>query len=63
MNFKSVNKIEQFLKYELNLNESTILLGKKLSYKNETSLAITLWSYGIINSEELDKFYKFLYEN
>tara|TARA_Y100001970_G_scaffold292684_1_gene435215 strand:+ start:14004 stop:14195 length:192 start_codon:yes stop_codon:yes gene_type:complete len=63
MNFKSFDKIEDFLKYELNLSDSSILLGKKLSYKNKTSLAITLWSYGIINSEELDKFHKFLYEN
>ena len=63
MNIKSFNKIEEFLKLELGLNESTILLALKLSHENETALPISMWSYGLINSDELDKFYKFLYEN
>ena len=59
---KSLKKIENFLKIELGLNESTILLGIKLSNKNKISLPISMWSYGLINVEELDKFYKYLYE-
>tara|TARA_Y100001970_G_C13856108_1_gene661782 strand:- start:527 stop:718 length:192 start_codon:yes stop_codon:yes gene_type:complete len=63
MNTKSFKEIENFLKYELGLKKSTILLGLKLSDENKISLPISMWSYGIINSDELDKLYRFLYEN
>ena len=62
MKKKSFEKIYDFLKYDLCLDDSCILLGLKLSSKNNTLLPISLWSYGIIDCEELDKFYKFLYE-
>ena len=46
----------------LNLDESTIELGIKLSLKNNTPLPILLWSYGILTIEELDKLYTFLFQ-
>mgnify|MGYP001376410773 CR=1 FL=1 len=63
MNVKSFEKIQKFLKNELGLDDSSILLGLKLSNKNKSLLPVSLWSYGIIDHEELDRFYKFLYEN
>jgi len=45
----------------LDLDESTIELGIKLSIKNNTPLPILLWSYGMLTIEELDKLYSFLF--
>ena len=50
-----------FLIDEIGLEESSIELGLKLAIKNNTPLPISLWSYGIINTEELDKLYTFLF--
>ena len=46
----------------LDLDESTIELGIKLSLKNNTTLPILLWSYGMLTIEELDKLYSFLFQ-
>ncbi len=46
----------------LNLEESTIELGIKLSIKNNAPLPILLWSYGMLTIEELDKLYSFLFQ-
>ena len=46
----------------LGLDESTIELGIKLSIKNNTSLPISLWSYGMLTIDELDKLYSFLFQ-
>jgi len=46
----------------LGLDESTFELGIKLSIKNNTPLPISLWSYGMLTIEELDKLYSFLYQ-
>jgi len=46
----------------LELEESTIELGIKLSIKNNTPLPILLWSYGMLTIEELDKLYSFLFQ-
>jgi len=46
----------------LGLDESTIELGIKLSIKNNTPLPISLWSYGMLTIEELDKLYSFLFQ-
>ena len=46
----------------LDLDESTIELGIKLSIKNNTPLPILLWSYGMLTIEELDKLYSFLFK-
>ena len=51
-----------YLFNELGLEESTIELGMKLSIKNNTSLPILLWSYGMLTIEELDKLYSFLFQ-
>ena len=51
-----------FLFNEVGLEESSIELGIKLSKKNNTSLPILLWSYGMLTIEELDKLYSFLFQ-
>ena len=51
-----------YLFNELGLDECTIELGMKLSIKNNTSLPILLWSYGMLTIEELDKLYSFLFQ-
>ena len=51
-----------FLFNELDLDESSIELGIKLSIKNNTPLPILLWSYGMLTIDELDKLYSFLFQ-
>jgi len=51
-----------YLINEVGLEESSIELGLKLSIKNNTSLPILLWSYGMLTIEELDKLYSFLFK-
>ena len=51
-----------YLFNELGLEESSIELALKLSIKNNTSLPILLWSYGMLTIEELDKLYSFLFQ-
>ena len=51
-----------YLFKEIGLDESSIELGIKLSKKNNTSLPILLWSYGMLTIEELDKLYSFLFQ-
>ena len=51
-----------YLFNEVGLEESSIELGIKLSIKNNTSLPILLWSYGMLTIEELDKLYSFLFQ-
>ena len=60
-NYLSKNMIIYLLD-EIGLDESSIELGLKLSIKNNTSLPILLWSYGMLTIEELDKLYSFLFE-
>ena len=59
---KSDINIKKFLSEELGLEEESIELGIKLSEKNNISLPIALWSNGLINLQELDLFYVFLFE-
>ena len=51
-----------YLFNEVGLDESSIELGIKLSMKNNTPLPISLWSYGMLTIEELDKLYSFLFQ-
>jgi len=51
-----------YLFNELDLDESSIELGLKLSIRNNTPLPILLWSYGMLTIEELDKLYSFLFQ-
>ena len=51
-----------YLINEIGLEESSIELGLKLSIKNNASLPILLWSYGMLTIEELDKLYSFLFK-
>ncbi len=53
----------KFLSKDIGLSESAINLGIKLSKKNNASLPITLWSYGLINIDELDRIYNYLWNN
>ena len=60
-NYLSKNTII-FLLNEIGLDETSIELGIKLSIRNNTSLPILLWSYGMLTIEELDKLYSFLFQ-
>ena len=55
-------KIVIYLVDEIGLDESSIELALKLSLRNKTPLPITLWSYGMLTIEELDKLYTFLFK-
>ena len=51
-----------YLLNEIGLDEKSIELGIKLSIRNNTTLPILLWSYGMLTIEELDKLYSFLFQ-
>ena len=51
-----------FLIDEVGLKKSSIELGLKLSIKNNTPLPISLWGYGMLTIDELDKLYTFLFQ-
>ena len=51
-----------YLIEEIGIDESSIALGLKLSERNNISLPILLWSYGMLTIEELDKLYSFLFQ-
>ena len=61
MNLKISNKALIYLNKELGLSYSSIHLGLKLSFKNNTPLPLTLWSHSLITTDELDRFYDFLW--
>ena len=61
MSAKISSKELIYLNRELGLSYSSIHLGIKLSKRNNTSLALSLWSYSLITTDELDKFYNFLW--
>ena len=63
MNNYLSRKLIIYLLNEIGLDESSIELGLKLSIRNNTSLPILLWSYGMLTIEELDKLYSFLFQN
>ena len=60
-NYLSKNMII-YLSNEIGLDETSIELGIKLSMRNNTSLPVLLWSYGMLTIEELDKLYSFLFQ-
>ena len=55
--------ISTFLVNEIGLDEDTIELAIKLSIRNNTTLPISLWTYGLITFDELDSLYSFLFQN
>ena len=61
MTSKISNKVLLYLNRELGLSYSSIHLGIKLSKRNNTSLALSLWSYSLITTDELDEIYNFLW--
>ena len=61
MDSKISSKELIYLNKELGLSYSSIHLGIKLSKRNNTSLALSLWSYSLITTDELDKFYNFIW--
>ena len=61
MNLNKSNKVIIFLHKKIGLSYFTIHLGIKLSARNNTSLPLALWSYSLITTDELDKFYNFLW--
>ena len=50
-----------YLNKELGLSYSSIHLGIKLSMINNISLPLALWCHSLITTDELDKFYDFLW--
>ena len=61
MNSKISYKVIIYLNKKIGLSYSTIHLGIKLSKRNNTTLALALWSYSLITTDELDKIYDFLW--
>ena len=61
MNPKISNKVLVYLNTELGLSYSSIHLGIKLCKRYNTSLALALWCHSLITTEELDRFYDFLW--
>ena len=62
MNNNLSKNIIIYLIDEIGLDESSIVLGLKLSIRNNTPLPILLWSYGMLTIEELDMLYSFLFQ-
>ena len=63
MNKLRLKKMITFLSDDIGLDISSIELGINLSIKKNTPLPILLWSYGLLNIEELDRLYAYLYKN
>ena len=61
MNSKISFKLLRYLNTELGLSYSSIHLGIKLSMRNNTSLPLALWTHSLITTNELDRFYNFLW--
>ena len=61
MNSRISNKIFIYLNKNIGLSYSSIHLGIKLSMRNNTSLPLALWSHSLITTDELDRFYDFLW--
>ena len=61
MSSKISNKVLTYLNAELGLSYLSIHLGIKLSLRNNTSLPMALWSHSLITTDELDRFYDFLW--
>ena len=61
MNSKISNQLIIYLNKKIGLSYTAIHLGIKLSRRNNTSLPLALWSYSLITTDELDKFYNFLW--
>ncbi len=53
----------KFILTDIGLSRSAINLGIRLSKQNNASLPITLWSYGLISIDELDRIYNYLWIN
>ena len=60
-NYFSKNVID-FLLNEIGLDQKSIEFALRLSKRNNAPLAISLWSYGMLTIEELDKLYSFLFQ-
>lgn len=63
MNKLMLKNMITFLSDDIGLDNSSIELGINLSIKKNTPLPILLWSYGLLNIEELDMLYAYLYKN
>ena len=63
MNKNTFYKPIKFLLKDIGLSKSAINLGIRLSKKNNASLPIILWSYGLISLDELDRYYDHLWKN
>ena len=61
MNLIISNKVLIYLNTELGLSYSSIHLAIKLSMRNNIPLPLALWSHSLITTDELERFYDFLW--
>lgn len=61
MEDKLLENIISFLENDLGMKYRSIELGIKISNRDKTSLPISLWSHGLISTEELDKLYEHIW--
>jgi len=61
MEDKLLENIITFLENDLGMKYRSIELGIKISNRDKTSLPISLWSHGLISTEELDKLYEHIW--
>ena len=62
MDQRTFIEINNFLLKEIGISSSAVNLGLKLAKENKTSFPITLWSYGILSTNDLNKLYGFIYK-
>ena len=50
-----------FIVYKMNISKSAMELGLKRCKLENSPLPIVMWSYGLINTEELDRIYRYIW--
>ena len=63
MDYELLKSLILFLSNEIGMEPSSIDLGIRLSLRNNIPLPISLWNYGMLSIEELDKIYGYLFQN
>ena len=63
MDYELIKSLILFLSKEIGMEPSSIDLGIRLSLRNNIPLPISLWNYGMLSIEELDKIYGYLFQN
>lgn len=63
MEYELLKSLILFLSNEIGMEPSSIDLGIRLSLRDNIPLPISLWNYGMLSIEELDKIYGYLFQN